>query len=92
MIVVRHYNIIVRGCVQGVFYRASTQQKAIELGLSGWVRNENDGSVYMEVEGEEVQLKSLVTWCKDGPRMAQVDDVSYTVGDLENLAGFHITR
>jgi acylphosphatase len=49
----KHFNIRISGRVQGVFFRASTKAKAEELGISGFVQNEPDGSVYIEAEGEE---------------------------------------
>ncbi|RYY62068.1 MAG: acylphosphatase [Chitinophagaceae bacterium] len=67
--------IRVTGKVQGVFYRKSAKDKAIELGVKGWVRNEQDGSVMMEVSGEPGALTSLVEWCADGPPRAVVTDV-----------------
>ncbi|MGI9545460.1 MAG: acylphosphatase, partial [Cyclobacteriaceae bacterium] len=60
----QHFNITVQGRVQGVFYRASTKQKALELGLVGWVCNRSDGSVYLEAEGSKEQLNTLLAWCK----------------------------
>ena len=60
------------GLVQGVWFRRSTMEKAIELGLSGIVRNEKDGSVYIEAEGAEDNLKIFSEWCKKGPSGAKV--------------------
>ncbi|ELR71236.1 acylphosphatase [Fulvivirga imtechensis AK7] len=71
-----HYNITINGRVQGVFYRASTQKKAKELGITGGVKNQPDGSVYVEAEGSEDQLNALVEWCKSGPSTAKVDKVA----------------
>jgi acylphosphatase len=67
--------IVVRGRVQGVFYRATTQEKAIELGLTGWVRNRADGAVEVVAEGDREELNELVEWCKVGPKHAHVTDV-----------------
>ncbi|MGI9544468.1 MAG: acylphosphatase [Cyclobacteriaceae bacterium] len=88
----QHFNITIQGRVQGVYYRASAQQKALELGLVGWVCNQSDGSVYMEAEGSKEQLNALVAWCKKGPPAARVNEVSYTIGDCKNFEGFKITR
>lgn len=65
----------IEGRVQGVAFRASARSKARELGLSGWVRNEPDGSVTLEAEGEESQLHELRRWCEKGPPMARVERV-----------------
>ena len=66
---------IIHGRVQGVFFRASTQEKAIELGLTGWVRNRADGKVEVLAEGEKEKLEKLIDWCRIGPKHAQVTDV-----------------
>ncbi len=72
----KRLRIHVTGKVQGVFYRASTQAKAKELGLNGWVRNEQDGSVMIEAEGADLKLDKLVEWCQQGPGAAQVAQVN----------------
>lgn len=76
----------VYGKVQGVFFRASTQEKAQQLGLKGFVRNEKDGTVYMEAEGEPIALEQLEAWAHKGPARARVEKVE--VKDLDELAGF----
>ena len=87
-----HYNIRVKGRVQGVFYRASTVDTARRLGISGWVRNEPDGSVYLEAEGTRAQLDDLVDWCNQGPTYAEVKSVDFEEGDLRGFSGFDIHR
>lgn len=82
-----HYDITVNGKVQGVFYRASTQKKAKELGVTGGVKNQADGSVYIEAEGLENQLNALVEWCKSGPPAAKVDEVE--VKKADDIKGFN---
>jgi acylphosphatase len=67
--------IVVRGRVQGVYFRQSTRQKAEELGLTGWVANRGDGSVEIEVEGPEPAVRALATWARIGPPAAKVDEV-----------------
>ena len=66
---------IVRGRVQGVFYRDSTRSQARALGVNGWVRNLPDGSVEVVAEGEAAQVASLLAWCRQGPPAARVDEV-----------------
>lgn len=68
-------HIIVKGIVQGVFFRASTRRKADELGLVGWVRNMDDGSVEIVAEGENHKLQELLLWCGKGPGGAAVEEV-----------------
>jgi acylphosphatase len=65
----------VRGRVQGVFFRQSTKDQAIGLGLSGWVRNVDDGSVELEAVGEAQSIGTLLEWLKVGPPMASVESV-----------------
>jgi len=65
-------HIYVSGRVQGVFYRSNTRKRALELGLTGWVRNLPDGLVEAVVEGEEDQVDKLVLWCRRGPPSAVV--------------------
>ena len=69
-------NILVLGRVQGVFYRASTLERAQGLNLSGWVKNLSDGSVEVVAEGSRYALEDLVEWCKQGPPGAEVENVS----------------
>lgn len=70
---------VVSGRVQGVYYRYFTQQAAQELGLVGWVRNLPDGSVEVQVAGEDEVLEKLRQRLLVGPPMAQVDDVAAEV-------------
>lgn len=65
----------IQGWAQGVWFRESCKQKAEELGLSGWVQNENVGTVLTEVEGEEKILNKFIKWCEEGPEMARVEKV-----------------
>ena len=64
--------LIIRGRVQGVWFRGSTRREAFSLGLAGWVRNLPDGSVEAVVEGPEDRVRRLVSWCKTGPPAAKV--------------------
>lgn len=68
-------HIIVQGKVQGVFFRASTKDKAVELELSGFVRNMPNGTVEIVAEGSQKQLKKLVDWCHKGPDRSIVSEV-----------------
>ncbi len=65
----------VTGRVQGVFYRASTRDKARSLGLTGWVMNMPDGSVELEAQGPDERVEELVSWLYEGPPYAKVQDV-----------------
>ncbi|MDT8403593.1 acylphosphatase [Sulfuriflexus sp.] len=67
---------IVSGHVQGVFYRAATEEQAGRLGLSGWIKNLPDGRVEVTACGTEPQLKQLQAWLWQGPTHAQVSEVA----------------
>ncbi len=85
--------LTISGRVQGVFYRASTQAKAQELRLTGWVRNLVDGRVEVVAEGPRQALEALVAWCEQGPSYARVDMVEQlwleATGEFE---GFRVSR
>lgn len=83
---------IVRGRVQGVFFRASAQREAARLGLVGWVRNLADGSVEILAEGERAPLERLIAWAQQGPEDARVDEVETRWGAPQGeCAGFMVT-
>lgn len=67
--------VIVRGLVQGVSYRWYTQQRAAGLGLTGFVRNDVDGSVQSTIEGERTAIEQLLDWMRTGPASAVVESV-----------------
>lgn len=71
----KQVGLVVRGRVQGVFFRASAQREAKRLGISGWVKNRADGSVELLAEGEEEDLKELIAWANKGPSAARVERV-----------------
>lgn len=85
----KHLSIKIHGQVQGVFFRYSAKDKADELGINGFVRNEADGSVYIAAEGEENNLKEFLKWCKRGPEMAAIEKVESNFSDeLKNYKKF----
>lgn len=87
-----HYSIWVRGKVQGVFFRASTKDTAEKLGVSGWVRNEPDGSVHIEGETPEEKMEQFLEWCHQGPRFAHVHSIHFETGSVKGYEGFTIQR
>jgi acylphosphatase len=89
---IKHVSIIVIGKVQGVFFRASTAEKAEALGVTGYVRNEPDGNVFIEAEAEEAVLEKFVGWCKQGPPRAQVLELKINTGELKGFKQFEIRR
>jgi acylphosphatase len=71
----KQLQMIVRGRVQGVYFRASTQREAKRLGVTGWVRNRADNSVEILAEGEEAPIRELHSWAQKGPAAARVERV-----------------
>ncbi|GLZ53927.1 acylphosphatase [Actinomycetospora sp. NBRC 106378] len=81
-------HLVVHGTVQGVFFRASTEQEARRLGVAGWVRNRSDGTVEMVAEGADEAVDALVRWAHEGPSRAEVTGVDVTDREPEGLVGF----
>lgn len=82
----------IMGHVQGVAYRAWTQSRATREGLTGWVRNEGDGSVSAVFCGPEDRVEAMITACHEGPGAAQVRDVQVSKAEPPGLDGFEIRR
>jgi acylphosphatase len=74
-------HLIIRGRVQGVFYRDSMRREAWRLSVAGWVRNCSDGTVEAMVQGEADAIDAIVHWARQGPRHARVDRVDAEPGD-----------
>lgn len=73
--IMKRVRVVVSGRVQGVFFRAETESKAVSLGLTGWVRNLPDGRVDAVFEGEEEKVNIMIGWCRKGPRFASVANI-----------------
>ena len=73
---IKRYEIQVSGKVQGVYYRASTKDKAVQLGITGYVKNMSDGGVFIDAEGSQDALDVLISWCHQGPTLAHVKQVT----------------
>jgi acylphosphatase len=73
--------VVAHGRVQGVFFRDSVQRRAQSLGVSGWARNRDDGTVEAEFEGETESVDSMVEYCRSGPGRAEVERLE--VSELE---------
>ena len=76
------------GRVQGVGYRAWTEQRARQLGLSGWVRNRLDGSVEALFSGHQSGIAQMVRACEQGPSVAKVERIKQQVGDASSASEF----
>ena len=88
----KHLTIRVSGKVQGVFFRASTKQQADLLEIKGFVRNEPNGDVYIESEGEENQIQEFLKWCRRGPDRARVDNLDIREGTWKDFKEFEVRR
>ena len=80
----------IRGRVQGVFFRAEARARAESLGVAGWIRNADDGSVEAVFEGEDQQVESLLDWCRRGPAGALVEEVQAVREAPAGEAGFQV--
>ncbi len=82
---------LVRGKVQGVFFRASAREQAVKLGLRGYAKNLFDGRVEVLAAGDADRIETLAQWLRHGPPMAQVYAVERSdIGDAPPLDGFEI--
>ena len=86
----KHYNIKVKGRVQGVGYRYSTIRMAEQYNIKGFVKNMINGSVYIEAEGESGELQEFIKWCKRGPSMAYVDDLILYESEIKGFKKFDV--
>lgn len=82
--------VVVHGRVQGVFFRDSVRRMASSRGLAGWVRNNPDGTVEAAFEGESDAVEALVSFCRQGPRGAVVEQVEERQEEPEGEAGFRV--
>ena len=89
MLVIRR-RVIVRGLVQGVFFRDSVRRLAERHGVNGWVANRSDGAVEAVFEGEADAVERLVAFSREGPRGARVDSVEVAEEEPEGLVGFAV--
>ncbi|WP_207493744.1 acylphosphatase [Aridibaculum aurantiacum] len=85
-------HLLIKGKVQGVFYRVSARDKAVELGLKGWVKNTADGNVEALVSGNEEKVDQFVSWCWEGPSRASVAAVETKETEDEAGEEFKIIR
>ena len=84
------YQIKVIGKVQGVWFRKHTCDKANRLEIKGFVRNEKDGSLYIEAEGYCEQLEEFIKWFYVGSPLSKVNGVKYVLGEFKNYGSFEI--
>ena len=84
-------HVLIYGFVQGVGFRFAVQRAANSRGVAGWARNRPDGAVEAVFEGEREDVEALVSFCRQGPRGADVERVDVRNASVEGLAGFRVT-
>jgi len=84
------YKITVKGRVQGVGYRHSAATVARYNGIKGFIKNQKDGTVYIEAEGNRNQLDEFVKWCRKGPGLGNVEHVEVETDSVKNYPKFQI--
>lgn len=85
-----HLTIRVYGKVQDVFFRDNAKKLAEGMGICGYVKNCDDGSVLIEIEGEDDRLDVFIAWCKQGPPGARVEKLEVQSGELQRYKDFQI--
>ncbi|AWB26311.1 acylphosphatase [Halococcoides cellulosivorans] len=88
----RRAHVFVSGRVQGVYFRATTRDRAEDEGVDGWVQNLSDGRVEAVFEGDSDAVETMVAFCQEGPERARVDGVERHDESPEGLTGFEIRR
>lgn len=83
--------VTILGLVQGVSFRYHTRQMALGLNVTGWIRNLPNGNVQGCFEGDEKDVQALIDWCKEGPSLAEVENVSVEKKDFnDEFRGFQV--
>ena len=85
-------HLLIKGIVQGVFYRATAKEVAEKLGVSGWVKNTNEGHVEAMVTGADEALAKFIEWCRKGPPGAMVTALEIKEAGEETFDRFRIVR
>lgn len=85
-------HLLIKGKVQGVFYRQTAREVAKDIGITGWVRNTPDGDVEITATGSKEALQSYIDWCHEGPAMAKVTGVQITAVDEQPFDTFEVKR
>lgn len=85
-------HLLIKGKVQGVFYRASAKDVAEQLNLTGWIRNTSEGDVESVVTGDEDLVNEFIEWCKKGPGKAKVKKVVVSEKEAEQFVSFSIVK
>ena len=86
----KHVRLRIYGRVQRIGFRFGSMQVAYKYNITGLVRNMDDGSVYIEAEGEDANVAKFIDWCKVGPMSARIEKVIIEEGDIKNYISFDI--
>jgi acylphosphatase len=86
----KHLTLKITGRVQGIFFRESVKIVADRLGIKGFARNEADGGVTIEVEGNEPAMAEFTAWCRHGSKSARVESVKITESPAQNFKDFAV--
>ncbi|HEY6979184.1 MAG TPA: acylphosphatase [Chitinophagaceae bacterium] len=85
-------HLIIEGEVQGVFYRATAKEIADRLGITGWIKNTLEGNVEAMVTGDETSVQKFINWCWQGPKKAEVTNVTVTKKEEQSFNNFSVVR
>ncbi len=85
-------HLLIKGKVQGVYYRASAREQAVKLALTGWVKNTPEGAVEAMVTGDETSLQQFIAWCRQGPSRAIVTELIAEPVPETQFADFSVIR
>jgi acylphosphatase len=87
---IQHVNITITGEVQGVGFRFSARNAARTYNVKGFVKNNYDGTVFIEAEADQTMLDKFIAWCYEGPSHARVKDVAISGSKVKNYSTFDI--
>lgn len=85
-------HLVIKGKVQGVFYRATAKEMAEKLSLNGWIKNTAEGHVEATIQGSQEQIDQYIAWCWKGPARAKVDAIEINETPEIQLNGFQVVR
>ncbi|MGI8951123.1 MAG: acylphosphatase [Chitinophagaceae bacterium] len=86
------YHLLIKGEVQGVFFRATSKEMANKFGVKGWIKNTEDDNVEATITGDEKAVQQFIEWSKKGPKKAVVEDVIVTKSEEKMFDSFTVIR
>jgi len=89
---IKHLDITIKGKVQGVSFRMSTKAVADQLGVRGYIKNDDHGDVLIAAEAKSGLLDMFLDWCNEGPEKAEVTSVESHEGELKNYRNFEVVK